>query len=462
MARAVELSARDVRRVGLTAPARRAGAVERRALPTAVVATLDNGVLRRVSRFPRKSLQHGGDPSPAAPNQGAYEAGPSLPQPEPATAARELPPEADRLAAPAAALEGDAADVWRDVIAGDAGDTLKQGKVRKQIGRALRGAGLYLFVASGMHAARAAKKAKGRAAARRKTVEEARRARRSVAVHYRLPAGVRRGVAPRAGQPRTVAREGRKGGGVTPRIELGTFRRAQRRAMARIAALVAGAFWGMLAVDAGAQDGTVSDRTALETLYDATGGEGWTDSTNWRTAAALDTWFGVTTDDAGRVTELDLGENGLTGSLPPALGSLANLERLSLWGNELTGPIPSELGNLANLERVILSRNGLTGPIPGELRNLVRLEWLSLSRNGLTGPVPTWLGNLPRLQWLYLCCNALAGRVPGSLGSLPELDRVDVSYNWGLSGSLPPELRRTSLDLLDIFATPVCAPRRLG
>ncbi|MCY4572570.1 MAG: M12 family metallo-peptidase [Gemmatimonadetes bacterium] len=204
--------------------------------------------------------------------------------------------------------------------------------------------------------------------------------------------------------------------------------------MARIAALVAAAFWGTFAVDAGAQDGTVSDRTALEALYDATGGEGWTDSRNWNTAAALDTWFGVTTDDAGRVTELELGENGLTGSLPPALGSLANLKRLSLWGNELTGPIP------------------------GELRNLVRLERLSLWGNELTGPVPAWLGNLTRLQRLDLCCNALAGRVPGSLGSLPELDRMDVSYNWGLSGPLPPELRRTSLDELDIFATPVCAP----
>ena len=56
--------------------------------------------------------------------------------------------------------------------------------MRKQIGRTLRGAGLYLFVASGMHAAGVAKKAKGRAAARRKTVEEAGRARRSVAAHY--------------------------------------------------------------------------------------------------------------------------------------------------------------------------------------------------------------------------------------------------------------------------------------
>ena len=184
MARVVALAARDVRRVGLTAHASRSGAVERRSLRTAAMATLDNGVLRRVPRPPRKSLSHGGDPSLAAPDQEAYEAGPSVPQPAPAPAAPELPPEADRLTAPASALEGDAADVWRDVIAVGDGDTLKRGKVRKQIGRTLRGAGLYLFVASGMHAAGTAKKAKGRAAARRKTVEEAGRARRSVAAHY--------------------------------------------------------------------------------------------------------------------------------------------------------------------------------------------------------------------------------------------------------------------------------------
>ena len=207
-----------------------------------------------------------------------------------------------------------------------------------------------------------------------------------------------------------------------------------------------------------AQGGVATDRAALEALYDATGGADWTDGTNWKTTAPLDTWFGVTTDDGGRVTELELGENGLTGPLPPALGNLASLEGLSLRGNELTGPIPGELGGLANLERLSLARNGLTGPIPGELTNLLNLERLSLRRNELTGPVPAWLGSLARLQRLDLGSNALAGRVPGELGSLPELERLDVSYNWGLSGPLPPELRRSSLDELDIFATPVCAP----
>ena len=347
---------------------------------------------------------------------------------------------------------------------------------------------------------------------------------------------------------------------------------------ARIAALAVTGFWAALAADAVAQDGAASDRAALEAIYDATDGASWTDGTNWKTAAPLDTWYGVTTGPNGRVTRLELDENGLTGSLPPALGSLANLERLSLaeneltgpmpgelgnlanlellyvwqneltgrvpawlgnltrlrWlslgGNELTGPIPDELGNLANLEvlhlerneltgpvpawlgnltglrRLSLGGNELTGPIPDELRNLTQLEWLYLwgneltgpvpgwlgnltrlqrlslswnaltgpipsalgnltnleqlvlSGNELTGPVPAWLGNLTRLRELWLKSNALTGRVPGELGSLPDLELLDVSYNWGLSGPLPPELRPTTVEELDIFATPLCAP----
>ncbi len=202
----------------------------------------------------------------------------------------------------------------------------------------------------------------------------------------------------------------------------------------------------------------MSDRAALEALYDATDGERWTDGTNWKTAAALDTWFGVTTDDAGRVTELELGRNGLTGSLPAALGNLSNLERLSLWGNELTGPIPGELGNLATLQRLTLAANGLTGPIPGEFANLAHLEWLALWGNQLTGPVPAWLGNLPRLRRLWLGSNDLTGPVPGELGSLTDLELLDLSYNWGLSGPLPPALRRAGIDEIDIFVTPLCAP----
>ena len=55
---------------------------------------------------------------------------------------------------------------------------------------------------------------------------------------------------------------------------------------ARMAALTAVALWAVLAADALAQNGAASDRAALEALYDATGGEDWTDSTRLEVVGA--------------------------------------------------------------------------------------------------------------------------------------------------------------------------------
>ena len=96
----------------------------------------------------------------------------------------DIPPDADRVGAAKSELTGTATAVWADVLAVAGGELLERGKTRKQIGRTLRGKGLYLFVAAGMHGAATARKAKGRAAARRRTVEEAARGRLSVGAHW--------------------------------------------------------------------------------------------------------------------------------------------------------------------------------------------------------------------------------------------------------------------------------------
>ena len=72
-----------------------------------------------------------------------------------------------------------------------------------------------------------------------------------------------------------------------------------------------------------------ADRAVLVALYHATGGEDWYASTNWLTNTQLGEWYGVTTDSDGRVTELAL-LVGMTGPIPPELGSLTRLERLVL------------------------------------------------------------------------------------------------------------------------------------
>ena len=183
----------------------------------------------------------------------------------------------------------------------------------------------------------------------------------------------------------------------------------------------------------------MADRAALVALYNATGGPNWNSNNNWLSDVPISEWSGVTTDDNGRVTELDLSQNQLTGPIPPALGNLSNLQALYLWGNQLTGPIPPELARLTNLEVLDLSQNQLTGPIPPALGNLSNLQWLYLSGNQLTGPIPAELGNLSNLQELGLSGNQLTGPIPASLGNLSNLQEL---YLWGnqLTGEIPAEL----------------------
>ena len=181
------------------------------------------------------------------------------------------------------------------------------------------------------------------------------------------------------------------------------------------------------------------DRDALLALYEDTDGDNWTNNRNWLSNSPLDSWYGVTTDRNGRVVELDLSENELSGTIPSELGNLINLEALSLFGNRLSGGIPSELGNLINLEALSLSGNRLSGGIPSELGNLINLEALGLFENNLRGTIPLELSELDNLRLLILFGNQLIGSIPPELGKLTNLEWLYLSENR-LSGTIPSEL----------------------
>ena len=216
----------------------------------------------------------------------------------------------------------------------------------------------------------------------------------------------------------------------------------------------------------GAECAPPTDREVLEIFYDATGGPDWEISENWLTDAPLGDWYGVETDGYGRVVELSLLLNGLTGRIPPELGDLANLRSLYLWMDRTTGPIPPELGNLADLRRLYLRvrRSGiperrippefgrltnlqtlalpdfdLTGPIPPELGGLADLRRLRLDQNHLTGSIPPEFGNLTDLQLLNLAGNHLTGSIPPEFDNLADLESLYLANN-DLSGPIPPEL----------------------
>ena len=239
---------------------------------------------------------------------------------------------------------------------------------------------------------------------------------------------------------------------------------------------------GMPAVGSG--QGTVADdRAALEALYEATDGANWDDNTNWGSSLPLDEWHGVGTFTGGRVHQLLLNNNGLTGEIPAALGSLTSLRWLILTNNNgltgeipaalgsltslrilefrnngLTGAIPAALGSLTNLTQLLLQDNQLTGSIPSSgsltnledflsenqltrsrLRSLTNLEDLHLSENQLTGSIPSSLGSLTNLEELWLFDNQLTGEIPSSLGSLTNLRQLWL-YDNQLTGSIPSSL----------------------
>ena len=154
------------------------------------------------------------------------------------------------------------------------------------------------------------------------------------------------------------------------------------------------------------------DRDVLVALYRATGGSGWERSDRWASDHPINIWNGVKTNEEGYVTELDLPYNNLTGSLPPELGNLGQLEVLSLYENDLTGRIPPELGKLTNLRDLRLSGNRLEGSIPPELGNLLELRFLDVSSTDLSGPLPDTFAQLA-IERFYFSDTGLC--VPPSL-----------------------------------------------
>ena len=101
-------------------------------------------------------------------------------------------------------------------------------------------------------------------------------------------------------------------------------------------------------------------------------------------------------------TELHLGNNGLTGSIPPEIGSFINLNYLGLYLNQLTGSIPPEIGNLTNLTHLNLRYNQLNGEIPESLCDL-NINWSSswsftIYNNQLCPPYPSCIEDYVRKQ----------------------------------------------------------------
>ncbi len=179
------------------------------------------------------------------------------------------------------------------------------------------------------------------------------------------------------------------------------------------------------------------DSLALVALYDATNGANWAET--WDLTQPIDTWYGVSLNQGGCVSALDLNSNQLEGEIPAELGDLVSLLDLRLQHNSLSGTIPSELSDLIYLEVLNMGFNQLQGSIPSELGNLISLAQLGLNSNQLSGTIPETLSNLTKLNLLFLGNNQLTGEIISGVGGMSNLVNLDLGLNQ-LTGKIPAEL----------------------
>ncbi len=191
------------------------------------------------------------------------------------------------------------------------------------------------------------------------------------------------------------------------------------------------------------------DSLALVDLYDSTGGANWKNNTNWLTFKPVSTWNGITLDSSGRVSNIALFSNNLTGSLPNSIGNFTHLTAISLHINSIGNTIPSSIGNLTKLTNFDIGSNNFTGNIPATICNLTSLQELDLSGNQLTGSIPDSIGNLTNLLSLWLEYNSLSGSIPVSIGNLSKLGNL-VLQNNQLSGAIPASMGNLT-KLADLF-----------
>ena len=125
------------------------------------------------------------------------------------------------------------------------------------------------------------------------------------------------------------------------------------------------------------------DSLALVALYNATDGVNWTNATNWPNGGPINNWAGVILDDNGRVNEVNLSGNNLTGTLPAAIGNLNMLYELNLSSNNLRNSVPFEITNIPTLNILNLSNNELSGDLP-DMSAMPQLRRLYIGNNLFT------------------------------------------------------------------------------
>eukprot|EP00543_Licmophora_paradoxa_P001224 CAMPEP_0202449838 /NCGR_PEP_ID=MMETSP1360-20130828/8532_1 /ASSEMBLY_ACC=CAM_ASM_000848 /TAXON_ID=515479 /ORGANISM="Licmophora paradoxa, Strain CCMP2313" /LENGTH=813 /DNA_ID=CAMNT_0049067897 /DNA_START=49 /DNA_END=2490 /DNA_ORIENTATION=- len=159
----------------------------------------------------------------------------------------------------------------------------------------------------------------------------------------------------------------------------------------------------------------------------------------WGDQSDICSWSGVICDSGNVVRQISLSFTGTTGTLPPEIGLLQQIELLQLSSVGVSGTIPTEIGLMTSLTALRIETNFVHGTLPSEIGNLMSLSHLQLSFNKLTGPIPLDIGRLKNLVSLKVIDNAFTGNIPIQISNLTNLEILELHNNI-LTGYIPSVL----------------------
>eukprot|EP00656_Telonema_subtile_P054505 TRINITY_DN8174_c0_g2_i5.p1 TRINITY_DN8174_c0_g2~~TRINITY_DN8174_c0_g2_i5.p1 ORF type:complete len:1044 (-),score=161.68 TRINITY_DN8174_c0_g2_i5:235-3366(-) len=159
-----------------------------------------------------------------------------------------------------------------------------------------------------------------------------------------------------------------------------------------------------------------------------------------RLAAADMTLSGTIPSSYAALTTLSwlhLANNKLSGSSSPNFANWTQLTLLSAFSNAGLDWDLSLLQHSPGLKSVLLQGNGITGTIPEAIGHASALETLLLHDNSMSGTLPLSLfASARQLQTVMLSFNRLSGSLPSTLTSLSRL-KAFLANGMSLSGTLP-------------------------